>query len=183
VSDSAGGISNDAVLKATGRGWDEWFQLLDADNAQTLAHPDIATIARDKHGASDWWAQSVTVAYEQARGMREKHEMSDGFAISASCTVAVPVERLYEAFTDGEQRDAWLGEAPVEITKSTAGRTVRMKWDEGEGSRVSVELTSEGDEKSSVTVQHNKLPDADDAAARKAYWVDGLKRLKSYLEG
>ena len=53
----------------------------------------------------------MTVSYERATGQRAVGQHADGFTISASKTVAVPVEQLYEAFADGFERDRWLPKA------------------------------------------------------------------------
>ena len=39
-------------------------------------------------------------SYERARGLRAPGEHADGFAVTASKTVGVPVERLFDAFVD-----------------------------------------------------------------------------------
>src|SRR6478752_2994115 len=70
VGANADGVGDDAVLQATGRPRDDWFELLDAGGAQALTHKEIATVLVARHGVDPWWAQSVTVAYEQARGIR-----------------------------------------------------------------------------------------------------------------
>jgi len=63
-------MSDDAIRERTGRGWDEWFALLDAWQAASRPHPDVARWLRDEHGVDGWSAQSVTVGYERARGLR-----------------------------------------------------------------------------------------------------------------
>ena len=67
-------VSDEAVCKATGRGWDEWFAILDEAGAAGWKHPDIARWIVGEHGISSWWAQSVTVGFERARGIRAEHE-------------------------------------------------------------------------------------------------------------
>jgi|GEM_PF-4858550 len=37
----------------------------------------------------------VAVGYEQARGLRQKNQSAQGFQVTSSKTVAVPVARLY----------------------------------------------------------------------------------------
>lgn len=76
-------------MKATtGRTRGEWYALLDAENAATWPHADIAAWLHREHGVDGWWAQGITVAYEQARGMRLPGQQSDGsFAAGASKTV------------------------------------------------------------------------------------------------
>ena len=61
-------VSDDAVRSATGKGWDEWFAILDAAGAVAWKHPDIARWVAGEFGISGWWAQSVTVGFERARG-------------------------------------------------------------------------------------------------------------------
>lgn len=42
------------------------------------------------------WAQSITVWYERARGLRLKHQQADDFTFYASRTISVPVEVLFD---------------------------------------------------------------------------------------
>ena len=83
-------VSDEAVRKATGRGWDEWFAILDDAGAVGWKHPDIARWVVAEHGISGWWAQSVTVGFERARGLRAEHERPSGFSLSATKTVQRP---------------------------------------------------------------------------------------------
>src|SRR5258707_15607975 len=82
------GISDEAVLAKTGRRKDEWFAILDQAGAQKLAHPGIVAILSER-GVGSWWQQMGTVAYEQARGLRELNQAASGFQMSASKTLAV----------------------------------------------------------------------------------------------
>jgi len=73
------GIGASAVRKATGKDWQQWFTLLDKAGAAKMPHKDIACLLYQKHKLPGWWAQMVTVGYEQARGMREKHLSDNRF--------------------------------------------------------------------------------------------------------
>jgi hypothetical protein len=72
---------DEAVLRKTGRKWQQWFTVLDSVGAAKMPHKQIAEYLYEKHGLSGWWSQVVTVVYEQERGLREKHQISDGFGI------------------------------------------------------------------------------------------------------
>jgi hypothetical protein len=61
--------SDKAVRRATGRGRNEWFALLDLWGA-AHKHRDIAAWIMQEHNVGNWWAQRLTVDYEQARGLR-----------------------------------------------------------------------------------------------------------------
>ncbi len=68
------------VVAATGRTWDSWFGLLDAWDAAARTHTETARWLRELHAVPSWWSQSITVAYEQARGLRVPgQQVSGGF--------------------------------------------------------------------------------------------------------
>ena len=109
-----------------------------------------------------WNAQSITVSYERARGGRAVGEKADGFAITASKTVNVPVERLYDVFVDPEERRSWLLDG--ELSERTASRPKGARYDWGDGTtRVIVGFEPKGESKSVVSLEHSKLPDAEEA--------------------
>jgi hypothetical protein len=71
--------AEDPVAKATGRSADSWFERLDQWGAAQRTHTEIARWLAEQPGVSSWWAQSVTVSYEQARGRRQRYQRPDGF--------------------------------------------------------------------------------------------------------
>jgi hypothetical protein len=178
---SAAGIGNEAVLKATGKSWSEWFALIDAAGGRGMGHKEIVAFVRERHGVGPWWRQMVTVAYEQEHGLREKHQVSSGYQISRSKTIDVPVSALYNAWKDKNRRAAWLADADLAIRKANRNKSLRITWADGR-THLEVNLYPKGKTKSQVVVQHNKLPSAREAERRKAYWAKQLTRLKSRLE-
>lgn len=176
------GVGSEAVWKATGRAWDEWLRLLDRAGAKALPHKDIALMLSRRFSVPDWWSQMITVGYEQARGLRIPHQKAVGFSAYASKTVGTQVARLYAAWSDPLQRSRWLPDAPLEVSRSTDGKSIRMRWTQG-GSRVDVGFTSKGADKSVVALEHARLADPKAVAAQKAFWSQALARLKVLLEG
>ncbi len=173
------GISSAAVQAKTGKGWEEWFAILDTAGAQQMKHADIVRLLQEQHNVSDWWGQMVTVGYEHARGLRAVHQKTDGFAASASKTIDVAVERLFEAWVDEAERSQWLPHTEIKIRKATANKSLRITWPDG--SRVDVDFYPKGATKSQVSVQQSQLPDAEAVEAAKAYWGQALDRLKDQL--
>jgi uncharacterized protein YndB with AHSA1/START domain len=174
-------MSDDAIRRRTGRGWEEWFDLLDAWGAAERPHREIARWVAAEHGSKGWDAQAVTVNYERARRLRAVGERADGFSVSASKTVAVPVDRLFQAFVDEPLRRRWLPDG--ELRERTASKPKSARFDWGDGTtRVNVTFLSKGETKSTAAVQHERLADADDAERMKAYWRDRVSALKEVLE-
>ena len=173
-------ISAEKVRERTGHTWNEWFALLDAWGAAEREHPEIAAWLRSEHGVPGWWAQGVTVEYEKARGLRPVGGDRDGtHNAGASKTVAVPVERLYDAFMDLEQ---WAPGAPLRERTAKPSRTARYDWGDG-STRVIAGFEAKGEAKSTVAISHERLPDAESAEQMKAYWRERLAVLKAVLDG
>ncbi len=129
-----------------------------------------------------WEAQAVTVSYERARGLRAIGEHADGFGITASKTVAVPADRLYEAFVDESLRQRWLPDGDLHERTATKPKSARFDWGDGE-TRVNVGFVAKGEAKSTATLEHARLPDAEEAERMKVWWRERLNALKSQLEG
>ena len=129
-----------------------------------------------------WYSQSITVGYERARGLRAPGEYADGFAASASKTIAVPVQRLFEAFGDEALRERWLPAGSLRPRTARAAKSARFDWEDG-STRVIVGFEDMGEAKSRVGLSHERLPDADAADEMKAWWRERLAALKSQLEG
>jgi uncharacterized protein YndB with AHSA1/START domain len=175
------GVGSDAVARATGKAWDQWLAILDKAGAVAMPHKAIAAMLADKYGVPPWWSQMVTVGYEQARGLREAHQKGDGFAASASRTLQASLDRVYGAWTDPKLRALWLGSAPIEVTRATDGKSMRIAWTAG-GSRVDVNFYPAGEGRSRVQVEHGKLADAQARSKQKTFWGGALDRLKAMLE-
>ncbi|MEV1332968.1 hypothetical protein AB0J20_25740 [Micromonospora costi] len=173
----------DALLRErTGRDWQEWFGLLDAADATARTHTEIARWLVTVHDVPGWWAQTVTVGYEQARGLRRPGQRRDGgYSAGGSRTVGVPVERLFAAFADEALRVRWLPDVEVRLRTATPPRTYRADW-AGGPTRIVVGFAAIGPSRSRVAVQHEKLTGAEQAAELKAYWRDRLAVLKQLLE-
>ena len=102
--------SDETIRERTGRGWEEWFDLLDEWGAADKTHREIARWLAGQQGIHPlaWNAQAIAGSYERTRRGRQVGEHEDGFTVTATKTVAVPVERLYDAFVDASLRERWL---------------------------------------------------------------------------
>ena len=175
------GVGTDAVARATGKAWDQWLAVLDKAGAAGMPHKAIAAMLKEKFGVAPWWSQMVAVGYGQARGLRAMYQGADGFSANASRTLQANLDRAYGAWSDPALRAMWLGNAPVEVTRSEDGKSLRMQWAAG-GSVVDVNFYPKGDEKSQVTVQQRKLRDRKAVEKQKGFWSGALDRLKTLLE-
>ena len=157
-----------------------WFGLLDAWGAPGRSYREIASWLTVEQGLSAWWAQKVIVEYEQARGLRAKHQMPDGFQVSASRTITAPNTAVFQAWNEARTRARWLPEsAGLEAMSTTAER--RLSFAGPGDSRIEVRLLAKNAERTQVTVQERKLPNATAAKQRKVYWAAALDALQARL--
>jgi hypothetical protein len=173
------GMSDEAILRGSGKTWDEWFRLLDAWGATGRTHTEIARHVAEVYSVPGWWAQGVTVGYERARGLRKLNETSTGFSGNTSKTIPVPAETLYQTFVDESIRDQWL--EPGTLTLRTAQKNRSARFDAMDGGTVEVWLSAKGPEKTSVQLQQGKLADDAAVAAWRDRWKPRLQRLADIL--
>ena len=173
---------SDEILPArTGRSWDEWYGILRAGGATDRPHPEIARWLVNEHGVNGWWAQELTVRFEHAIGRRQPGQRSDGFSATATKTVAVPVERLFDAFVDDATRARWLPADGIRLRTATPYRSARFDW-AGGAQRLAIGFESKGAAKSTVSIEHMKLPDGAAVEREKPLWRERLAELKRLLE-
>jgi uncharacterized protein YndB with AHSA1/START domain len=182
IEQKYGGISSEAVRAKTGKGWDEWLELLDAENAQALPHKEIAALLQDTFRVPDWWCQMVTVGYEQARGLRAVHQTADGYSASVSKTLNAPLSALYRACADATTRTKWMGRKKHTVSKVTPNKSLRIAWAKDGATRVALELYAKRKSKSQIVVQHSKLAGAEDVEKMKTYWRGALEKLAALIE-
>ena len=173
-------MADEAVRKKTGKTWLQWTEALDPLGARDMDHTAIAAMVGERWpeiGA--WWAQTVTVGYERIRGLRELGQLCSGsFAASKSKTFKVPIATLYGACSDEAVRDRWMGE-PTALRTAQENRSMRLTWPDG--TIVALWFTDKGPEKSSVSVQHDKLDSQERRELEKEQWALRLAALRTLL--
>ncbi|MGA9531573.1 MAG: DUF4287 domain-containing protein [Anaerolineales bacterium] len=175
------GVSDEAVKQKTGKGWGDWLNLLDEHGAFELNHTQIAKFLHDEFNVSPWWAQKITGGYEQERKGRQVHEMAQGFEISRTRTWPFPLARVLQAWLDKSVRREWLPEKVSGVRETTSGESLWMEW--ADGMRVNVRFVAKGPSRTSLTVEHSRIPDAEQAARLKQLWKSRLSELRELLAG
>ena len=175
--------SDETIRERTGRGWEEWFDLLDEAGAADMTHRETARWLAEREGLHPlaWNVQAVVGGYDKARRGRQVGEHEDGFTVTASKTVAVPIERLYAAFVDADERARWLPGTELRERTTIEPRSARFDWGDGP-SRIHVSLTAKGDAKTTAALTHERLPDSAEAERMKAFWRERVAGLKEVLE-
>jgi hypothetical protein len=167
--------SNEVIKEKTGRDWNQWCNLLDAEGAKELEHKELAKLVASLHDASGWWSQTIAVGYERLRGKRSLYERRDGtFTMSTSKTLPISAVKAHEFFVEEKKRFLWLKEELI-IRTETAPKSVRITWPDK--TSVAVWITAKGDTKCAISLEHSKLDSQADVTPRKAFWKAAFQRL------
>lgn len=151
-------ISDERLAAATGKPRAEWHELLDAESAHEWPHTQIARWLVAAHGVDGWWAQGITVGYEQAKGMRLPGQLADG-TFSASTSRSLKGSQLevldlvIAAYTEVS------GLPPGSVRREAKHPTARWKLDDGTSVLATISPGSGG--KSRAVLTHLKLSSAD----------------------
>lgn len=168
------------IRERTGRGWEEWFDLLDAEGLAERPHREISrrVAAIMDMDPLAWNVQAVTTSFERARGGKAVGQKDDGFSVFTSKTLPAPVERVFDLVADPQLRSSWLD---ADLVERTATRPRRVRFDHPDG-RVAVTVDPKGDDRCVLSVEHSRLADAGLADKTKAWWRDRLATLATRLE-
>lgn len=86
--------------KTTGRSWEDWLGFLEGIGAVSMSHTEAASRVFETVLTSGWWAQGITVAYEQHIGRRAPGQVgAEQFSTSVTRTLTGSMD---------EALDRWL---------------------------------------------------------------------------
>ncbi|MDO5618120.1 hypothetical protein [Kocuria sp.] len=173
-----------AIADATGLQWARWAQILDDAGGAQLTHKQLAEVAYAAMPASvdngGWWAQAVTVAYEQWIGRRVPGQAHDGtFQVSATRTVTGDMQEVFDRWCALAADLTQLDGTEVKDGPRTSGTAKRLHWGVTlvDGSRGSVDVSQKSADKVLVAASQVNLKAADQVDRWRAVWKDQLKGL------
>lgn len=174
-------ISNEKILENTGKGWIEWVETLDAWGGRAKTHAEIARYVHEL-GVGEWWAQGVTVQYEQIIQRRVVGQRSDGsYSGSASKSIAPPPKRVHATFINNAERATWLDPDTLGVRSSSAGKSARFDQQDSDGI-LSLSCYASPTGKTSVQVQQEEFASKVEADAFRVTWKARLAALDQYLK-
>ncbi|GAA1490036.1 hypothetical protein [Brachybacterium sacelli] len=176
-----------AIETATGTTLETWVQRIDEAGGRDLDHTAIASLLPVRWEITEWWAQSVTVAYEQVIGRRVVGQSSEGdFAASASRTVVGDMDRvrdLWDAFMTAHRR-AELGLKEPALTDTERWRYWRAAV--ADGTSLSVNITAKDRsgraDRSALAIEHKRIATAAARDAWKTTWKSVLTDFSATAE-
>ena len=168
-----------SIESGTGTALETWVQRITEAGGPDLDHAAIARLLPERWDITEWWAQGVTVAYEQVIGRRVVGQSCDGdFSASASRTVPGDLDAVrdrWAAFMTPARREQ-LGLEEPRLSDTATWRYWRAAV--ADGSRISVNITAKSspagctstEPRSTLGIEHKGLETATGRDAWKAAW-------------
>lgn len=173
-------LKDESVKKATGKGWIEWFKLLDEEGLAAMPHAEIVNIITEKHSVPGWWAQSITVEYERYLGRRQVGQVKDGtFQTAVSKTLPGNTNQVFKLWLNAVLDVEVFNSIPL-AGKPAISKSEKWSYWRGDlqdGSKVTVTVGTKTAEKSILTFSNEKLKSKDDIEPWKSFWKDFINKL------
>lgn len=159
----------------------DWFKFLDKNGAKKMSHKEIFDFVKSTKKLNElgiWKMNLFTTTYEWDRNIKQRGQRENGFEISASKVICKRADLIYQYWTDESLRKKWLKEK-IEIRKTALNKSLVITWNDG--TTVRVEFYKKSEDKTSVVVQHLKLPDFETSEKMKNFWKESINNLNQLL--
>lgn len=170
--------SDASVIKATGKSWEEWRTILDADGMADKDHIWILVHVQSTYGIySDWWGSAVTTGYERMIGRRQKYQRPDGYFFgSAFKTIHGSYDLVWNVI---RMIDPWI--EPGIITLRTYSET-SLRFDDLDRDKVMQFWLLDKGDRVGVRASAERFLTVEEAIAWKELWEKRLVHLKHVIE-
>ena len=103
-------LTDEACKAATGKTFPEWFAVIDGLGGPAIGRKPVNDHLYGELKIDMWWIATINNLYEAQKAVVEKDGRAKGFNICVTKTVAAPLDKLYNAWTDPALLAKWFGE-------------------------------------------------------------------------
>ncbi|MFN0060531.1 MAG: SRPBCC family protein [Planctomycetota bacterium] len=193
----------DAVCKQkTGKTLKQWFEGFDKAGGLERGRRELTNSVHEQVNKDAWWATTLAVEYERARGQVEKDGKPTGYSMCSTKTIAAPLDRVFAAFGEPKQLDNWFGPKNKVSFKDGGGfengdgdkgtfkriralKDIRFSWEHptlGPGTAVEVLFADKGKGKTGITLNHTRIQSRREADQIRESWSAAFESLKRFIE-
>jgi hypothetical protein len=170
-------IEADKVVKETGHQREEWFKLLDEQQAFIWTTKQIIAWLKKRTKLNDWWAESIGVAYVESRGLAKTSQQPTGrFTFTMKSEFEVELSRLYTVLNDVQ---SWaVFDRPRVLTAK--GGKISFAFDDK--TRAHAQFVVKDGGVIVLQIQHELIPSDAGIKPRGLYWQEVLSGVQRRLE-
>jgi hypothetical protein len=168
-------IEADKVVKETGHQREEWFKLLDEQQAFIWTTKQIIAWLKKRTKLNDWWAESLGLAYVEARGLGKMSQQPTGrFTFTMKREYDIEMSRLFTVLNDVQS----VFDRPRVL--SAKGGKISLAFDDK--TRAHIQFVVKDGGKIIVQIQHELIPAEAGIKPRDLYWREVLNGVQRRLD-
>jgi hypothetical protein len=170
-------IEADKVVKETGHQREEWFKLLDEQQAFIWTTKQIVSWLKKRTKLNDWWAESLGLAYVEARGLGKVSQQPTGrFTFTTKREYDIEMSRLFTVLNDVQ---SWAVFDRPRVLSAKGGK-ISLAFDDK--TRAHMQFVVKDGGAIIVQIQHELIPTEAGIRPRDLYWREVLNGVQRRLE-
>ncbi len=170
-------IEADKVVKETGHQREEWFALLDEQQAFIWTPKQISVWLKKRTKLGEWWAESIGLAYVEARGLAKTSQQATGrFTFTMKREFQVEMSRLYTVINDVQ---SWVVFDRPRVLTAKGGK-ISFAFDDK--TRAHIHFVVKDGGAIVLQIQHELIPTEAGIKPRDLYWREVLAGVQRRLE-
>jgi uncharacterized protein YndB with AHSA1/START domain len=192
--------TDDACREATGKTISQWYAEFDSMDALKLGRREIVNKIYVAH-KDIWWATTLFVEYEKAKGVTKKDGLFEGYTICVTKSIGAPVSKTYGVWTDQKHFAKMFGDGATQtvaeggsiqcaggcqgqFSRVRADKDLRFSWTHpGCTAPMIVDVQfQDNNGKTLVNVMTSRIQTRPEADGLRNSWSEALTRLKAMSE-
>jgi hypothetical protein len=170
-------IEADKVVKETGHQREEWFALLDEQQAFIWTPKQINAWLKKRTKLGEWWAESIGLAYVEARGLAKISQQATGrFTFTMKREFQVEMSRVYTVINDVQ---SWVVFDRPRVLTAKGGK-ISFAFDDK--TRAHIQFVVKDGGAIVLQIQHELIPTEAGIKPRDLYWREVLAGVQRRLE-
>ena len=193
-------VTDSVCKKSTGKTLAQWFKELDALDGLKIGRRECTQHIYAQH-ADPWWPTTIYVEYESHHHVKKKDGLAEGYSICATKSIAVPVAKAYQIWTNAAHFAALFGDGGTQdvkeggeiackagcrgkFTRVRPGKDLRFSWEhKGCTAPMQVDVQFQDNKgKCLMNVMTSRIQTRAESDGLRNAWADALNRFKSICE-
>tara|TARA_B110000046_G_scaffold183858_1_gene220931 strand:- start:1709 stop:2233 length:525 start_codon:yes stop_codon:yes gene_type:complete len=168
------GLSDQAIINASGRTWQQWFDELKQKGFNHKSEEEIVNTLESEYFLDKDWAVDISRTFSDAFDINKAGVKKQDFEISVRKTFPYPLESVVF------HAKSWFQHENRAIETKFNTKSIGFEW-KTDHSNVEVHFLSKGKSKTQMVVQHDHLSSSMDAEIMRNFWKENISSIVEAL--
>lgn len=174
MGDFQNGLSDQAIINASGRTWQQWFDELKQKGYDQKSEGEIIEVLEIEYFLDNDWAKDIARTFSDAYDLNKAGIKKKDFEISVRKTFPYPIESVVDHAKN------WFNHENRAIETKFNGKCISCEW-KTDHSNVEVQFLVKGKSKTQMVVQHDHLKSSMDAEIMRNFWKENISSIVEAL--